>query len=544
VDLATQAPTVSGLLGLRAREQPDGRLYRFLEDGACTEELSRGDLDRAARVVGAWLQEHLAPGQRVLLLYPPGLSFLKAFFGCLYGGMVAVPAYPPNPARLERDLLRLVRVAEDSEAEVVLTTDFIKELAGPLFEQAPALAKRSWVATDALDAGLASSWRPAAQDGRAPAFIQYTSGSTGEPKGVVLSHHNLMSNLELIHRAFGTTPDSRGVFWLPLYHDMGLIGGVLETLYCGGESVLMSPLDFLRSPSLWLEAISRHQASISGAPNFAYDLCVRKIAPEQREALDLSHWTLAFNGAEPISAKTLDRFSEAFRPCGFRREAFYPCYGLAEATLIVAGGSRDGAPTGCGLLPGSRVLIVEPESGVECDPGRVGEIWVQGESVAQGYWRDPERSAAFQARLANGDGPFLRTGDLGFVLDGTLFVTGRIKDLIISGGRNHHPQDIEHTVESSHPAVRPGGVAAFAVPVHGEERLVVLAEVGRRHGDGPAIVEEEVVAAIRRAVSEQHELRAHAIRLVKPGSLPKTSSGKIQRFACRDQFLAGDFEQP
>jgi acyl-CoA synthetase (AMP-forming)/AMP-acid ligase II len=563
-----QVPTVVELLRLRAQEKPGAVTYTFLEDGVCTREMGRGALDHKARAIGAWLQDHGARGQRVLLLYPPSLEFLEGFFGCLYGGSVAVPVYPPNPARLDRDLGKLLRIAEDSSAVTVLTTGFVLEMVQPLLEQAPGLAKMSWVATDALEDGLASAWRAPEPDGRSLAFLQYTSGSTGAPKGVMLSHRNLMSNLELIHRCFETTPESRGVFWLPLYHDMGLIGGVLETLYCGAESALMSPLDFLRSPFLWLEAVSRLRGSISGAPNFAYSLCVRKVTPEQRETLDLSCWTLAFNGAEPIVPETLERFAETFAPCGFRREALYPCYGLAEATLIVSGGPKAAPPViqsvkaealrhrrvevaaqgeagsqrlvGCGVLPASQlVLIVDSEEHVQRAPDCVGEIWVSGGSVAEGYWGKPELSSAFQARLASGEGPFLRTGDLGFIRDGVLFVVGRLKDLIIVAGRNHYPQDIELTLERSHPGIRSGCSAAFSIPLDGEEQLVLVAEIERRREGEPPLPEQDVITAIRRAVSEQHELRAHAIRLVKAGSLPKTSSGKIQRFACRAEFLDG-----
>jgi acyl-CoA synthetase (AMP-forming)/AMP-acid ligase II len=342
---------------------------------------------------------------------------------------------------------------------------------------------------------------------------------------------------------------------------MGLIGGMLETVYCGGTSVLMSPVDFLQRPLRWLQTISQTQAAISGGPNFAFDLCVDKITPEERATLDLSSWRLAFSGAEPIRAETLDRFSAAFAPCGFQRDAFYPCYGLAEGTLIVSGGAKAEPPivkafnigalqqrqviekpigsaaarslVSCGrTVLNQDIVIAHPEQLTPCAPGEIGEIWVSGPSVAQGYWNNPAGSAqTFQAKLADsGRGPFLRTGDLGFLHHGELFVTSRLKDLIIIRGRNHYPQDIELTVEQSHAVLRMAGGAAFSVEVEGEERLVVVQELERHHRN---VDLNEVLQTIREAVASEHELQVYAVVLIKTGSIPKTSSGKIQRRACR-----------
>jgi acyl-CoA synthetase (AMP-forming)/AMP-acid ligase II/acyl carrier protein len=501
-------------------------------------------------------------GERILLLYPPGLDYITALFGCFYAGAIAVPSYPP---RLNRPDPRLQAIVTDSQAAVVLTTTPIFSNVERYFSHTPELAALRWLTTDNQADDLADEWRVPGIAGDSLAFLQYTSGSTSTPKGVMVSHANLMCNLGTIQHCFETRPASRGVFWLPFYHDMGLIGGILETLYCGGESTLLSPVDFIQRPFCWLQAISRTRAEISGGPNFAYDLCVHKVTPEQRETLDLSSWKLAFNGAEPVRRETMEQFAAAFAPCGFRREAFYPCYGLAESTLIVSGGlkaeppivrafqrkalaanqaisAEDGsaegqALVGCGRsIPGQQLVIVDTETLTPCPPGKVGEIWASSASVSQGYWNRPDETAhTFGARLADsGAGPFLRTGDLGFLHDDELFVTGRLKDLLIIRGRNHYPNDIELTAEQSHPALEPGGGAAFSVDANGEERLVIAHELRRTHRDADV---GEVVQAIRKAVATEHELQVYAIALLKPMSIPKTSSGKIQRSLCRAQFL-------
>jgi amino acid adenylation domain-containing protein len=558
------------LLRWRAAHQPNQQSYTFLLDGEAAEaRLAYAEVDRQARAIGALLQDAGAAGERILLLYPPGLDYVAAFFGCLYAGAVAVPAYPPNPARLERTLPRLQAIVNDAQPLVALTTTPILSMVGLLSSMSPDFQKLRWLATDALPPTLADEWRDPAAQPATLAFLQYTSGSTAAPKGVMLTHANLLHNSLLIHQAFAHSTASQGVIWLPPYHDMGLIGGIIQPLYAGFPVTLMSPVDFLQRPLRWLQAISRYHATTSGGPNFAYDLCVRKITPEQRATLDLSSWTVAFNGAEPIRPETLERFAEAFAPCGFRAEAFYPCYGLAEATLIVSGGLAGDQPVvrgfagaaldqhqvhaitatsadarvlvGSGrVLADQQIAIADPAHGRVCAAGTVGEIWVGGPSVAQGYWRRAELTEqTFHAQLPGSDGSFLRTGDLGFVWESELFVTGRLKDLIIIRGRNHYPQDIELTVERSHPALRPGCGAAVAVDVGGEERLVIVQEVERQHRN----VDLDVVAgAVRQAVAAAHEVHAYAVVLLKPGGIPKTSSGKVQRHACRAGYLAGTLE--
>ncbi|HEY0366678.1 MAG TPA: condensation domain-containing protein, partial [Pyrinomonadaceae bacterium] len=548
------------LLRWRAARQPERHAYTFLRDGEIEESsLTYAQLDRKARAISARLQSERAQGKRVLLLFPPGLEYISAFFGCLYTGAVAVPAYPPHQ---NRNLLRLEKLIADAQATIALTTSRYQEAVTSLPVEIRCLTIESIAETGSDD------WREPSISPDHLAFLQYTSGSTGNPKGVMLTHENLFHNSTQLARSFGYSSDSHCVSWLPVYHDMGLIGAVLQPLFGGYTCTLMSPFSFLQRPVRWLEAISRHRAVISGGPNFAYGLCAAKVTPEERATLDLSGWQVAFNGAEPIRKATLDQFASVFRECGFRRESFFPCYGLAEATLMVSGGPQSTLPNvrsvtvdglerhrwiesqagadndvrevvGCGsALLDQEIAIVNPNTLERCGPDEVGEIWVSGPSVAQGYWNLPdETERIFKARLAGtGEGPFLRTGDLGILRGDELFVTGRLKDLIIIRGVNHYPQDIELTVEQSHRALRPTGGAAFSVEPHGEEQLVIVQEVDqRRRADL-----DTVIGLIRQAVTESHELQVHAVVLIKAGTIPKTSSGKIQRGACREAFLNGN----
>ena len=468
--------TLVQLVRHRARCQANDIAFTYLVDGEDEEiHLTYQELDRKARAIGAWLESLGLAGQRALLLYPPGLDFITGFFGCLYAGVIAVPVYPP---RRNRSMARIQAIADDARARVALTTEEVLHRVEPLIDATPHLKHLAWLDTSHVPHAIDQQWQMPHVHADTLAFLQYTSGSTGSPKGVVLSHANLLHNSALISYAFEHTQSVVGVFWLPSYHDMGLIGGILQPLYIGRPNVLMSPMTFLQKPYRWLSAISRFRGTTSGGPNFAYDLCVRKITPEQRKTLDLSCWQVAFNGAEPVRAETLARFAEVFGPCGFRREAFYPCYGLAEATLLVSGSHVARPPlveafaakaiangrvmsvpaddpdahrlVGCGrTLPDQKIVIADPETQTIASPGRVGEIWVQGPSVAQGYWQQPEPSeATFRAYLRDtGEGPFLRTGDVGFLQAGELYVTGRLKDLIIIRGVNYYPQDLELAVQ-------------------------------------------------------------------------------------------------
>src|SRR3990172_3900995 len=562
----TAAPnTLLDLLRMRADQRPDQLTYRFIQDNdADIVTITYAELDRRARAIGAWLESHHGRGERALLLYPAGLDYIAAFFGCMYAGVIAVPAYPP---RMNRPVPRIQSIVDDSHSSFALTTSTILSNIEQRFEHAPDLQALRWLNTEQVPAGLEADWRHPDISPETLAFLQYTSGSTSQPKGVMLTHGNLMHNLKAILRGFQIGPSNSGVFWLPSYHDMGLIGGILGAMYMGGHSTLMSPASFLQRPFRWLEAISRYKGTTSGAPNFAYDLCVDKITPEQIETLDLSSWTLAFCGAEPIRPETLERFARTFAGCGFQKAAFYPCFGMAESTLLVSGGegpseprtftldrkslesdrvvrafpSEDGSRTmvNCGKsVIDQKIVIVNPATMEQCNPDQVGEIWVSGPSVTQGYWGlEEETQKTFDAHVANtGEGPYLRTGDLGFLQDGELYVTGRLKDLIIIHGSNHYPQDIELTVESSHIALQPAGGAAFSITEGGKEQLVIVQEVTRQNRQ-PNV--NEVSSAIRQAVAEKHDLQVFAIVLVKPMSIPKTSSGKIQRRACKNAFLGG-----
>ncbi len=549
------------LLHHKATEQAEKVLFRFLADGENeSESLTYQELDYRARKIAAYLQSLGCKKERVLLIYQPSLDYIAAFFGCLYAGVIAVPAYPP---RINRSLDRLQSIVDDAQATIALTTSILLEsIKGRILLSGEKVIH--CIATDTLEAGIAQDWQCPDINTGDLAFLQYTSGSTGIPKGVMVSHGNLLHNSHLINLAFHDTPDSIGASWLPPYHDMGLIGGILQPVYVGIPVIMLPPVTFLQRPLRWLQAISDYQVTTSGAPNFAYELCLSQISPEQRDLLNLSSWQLAFTGAEPVREYTLKRFAEYFAPSGFRLESFYPCYGMAETTLIVTGGKKQASPVcqtldskalernqviesangvtlvSCGRsLEQQKILIVNPESLHKCSEKQIGEVWVQGLSVAQGYWQRPTQTEEIFAAYTQDsqEGPFLRTGDLGFIdtKTGELFITGRLKDLIIIRGRNHYPNDLELTVEKSHPAIREGCGAAFAIEGEDTERLVIVYEVKRTAIRKLNV--EEVVKAIRQAVIANHELQPYAIVLLKTGSIPKTSSGKIQRHACRADFL-------
>lgn len=587
IDLQHLPDDLIRVLCRHASARPDQQAFVYLRNSQADEAvLTYAQLDQRARAVAARLQDMGLAGQRVLLAYPHGLDFIMGFFGCLYAGCTAVPTYLPHRRKLDR----FRDIFADAGARLVLST-------------APAVAQYQsmtagrggkseiaspipWLAIEEIPDKSASHWQmPAIAPGDPGelAMLQYTSGSTSQPKGVMLSHANLIHNTHAIHKAFGISGDS-GVFWLPAYHDMGLIGGILEPIVAGGTSVLMAPATFLQHPIAWLAAISKYRATISGGPNFAYDLCTRKITDEQRATLDLSNWNLAFVGAEPIQPGTLERFAAAFAPCGFNAAAFYACYGLAEATLMVSGAQRGSGLTvrafdnaaltenrieaaldntskarrlvSCGApVDDLCVVIVNAQTCVEVAPGRVGEIWIAGASVGQGYWHKPDQTRqSFSAHLSDtrkdpriAEGPFLRTNDLGFMFEGQLYVIGRQDDMIIVRGLNHHPQDLEATARRSHPLLETGFGAAFAVedPLAapgasggGAQRLVLVQEISRI---GETRI-TPVLEACRKAVLEEHGLALHTIVLVRSGTIPKTSSGKVQRRACRAAFLAGEFK--
>ena len=549
-------------------ERPDQVAYTFLLDGEEDElQITYAELRDSARAIAARLQETgPVKGERVLLLYHPGMEFIKGFLGCLYAGAIAVPAYPP---RRNRKMNRIDSIADDAKPKVVFATKDVLDRSEHILEDSPRLRAAQWIATEEIPLEKSSAWKNPEIEKDDLAFLQYTSGSTGTPKGVMISHGNMLANLQMITYAFDLSWKSRGLSWLPAYHDMGLIGGLLAPLYTSCFCVFMSPMAFLQKPIRWLKAISRYKITISGGPNFAYDLCSQQITDEQMEELDLSSWRLAYNGAEPIRSSTLSDFSSKFETVGFDSQVFYPCYGMAEATLIVTGkvvtekptlksfdndslhehrvvpvspGAR-GARTlvGCGhVFPNEDVAIVDSQTYKRLPSGEVGEIWVNSPSVGRGYWDKPALSQqTFEAKLADSQtGPFLRTGDLGFVQGDDLFVTGRLKDLIIIRGVNRYPQDIELTVERSSNRLQNGAVGCFAVDIEGRERLIVVAETERKRREDWS----DVIQAIRHDVTAEHDVPPDGIVLVRFGSIPKTSSGKIQRHACRNSFLDGSLK--
>ena len=561
--------TLVDLLRAAFERDPDRTAYIFLDDGdAESARLTCASIDRRARAVAASLQATGRPGDRALLLHPSGPDFVSAYVGCLYAGVTPVPCYPP--ARRGADP-RLSAIAADAGATWALTTDRVVATSERQIAAHPELRGMQWIATSGIDDRQGDAWRAPAITADTLALLQYTSGSTSQPRGVMVTHGNLIANLRDMDARWPHSPDSVIVSWLPVFHDMGLIYGLLQPLTGGFAAVMMPPAAFLQRPARWLRAITRYRGTHATAPNFAYDLCAARVTPEDHASIDLSSWGVAINGAEPVRHDTLERFARAFAPCGFDRRAFCPAFGLAESTLKVTSVGVDEEPrilhvdaadlgrrrvtlrspadagatafVGCGTpVPDTLVRIVDPETRAICAPDAVGEIWVGGRIVAQGYWNNADATAeTFHATLDDAGGQkFLRTGDLGFVEAGQLFVAGRLKDLIILHGINHYPQDIERTVEHCHPALAPAGTAAFSVDVSGGERLVVVAEIERtqlRRLDAA-----DVFAAIRQAVSDEHGLAVRAIVLLQPKRLPKTSSGKVRRRACRAAFLAGELE--
>ncbi|MDA8697682.1 aminotransferase class I/II-fold pyridoxal phosphate-dependent enzyme [Rhodopirellula sp.] len=549
-----------------AEHRPDDAAFIFTDVESHEEKLTYSELWHEVRALAGALQDkcRIRAGDRVLLLYPPGLEFVVGFFACHAAGAIAVPAYPP---RRNRKASRIRSIVVDSDARWALSTQSVVDL---LKGDQPHddLIGVQLLGTDSPEMRDISKWRrPKLQDSSL-AVLQYTSGSTGSPKGVMLNHANLIANSELIREGFQPAAGTVGMSWLPTYHDMGLVGGILMPLYIGRVDVLTSPMTFLQRPLRWLQAITKYGVTVSGGPNFAYQLCVDKIPDDELRGLDLSTWDIAFNGAEPIRSSTLESFCERFEPYGFRRGALLPCYGMAETTLIVTGGPSETRPVltnfdgskleekkvrlvdasheqarklvGCGaVLTGETVSIVDPQTHRVLDGDEIGEIWVQSPSVGVGYYQRKEATErTFNAFTDQGQGPFLRTGDLGFLYDGQLYVSGRLKDMIIVRGVNRYPQDIEETVERASEVVQAGSVAAFAMDYEGREQLVVVAETVRiRDIDWDANLQ-----AIRRAVTEEHELPPDAIYLVRNSSVPKTSSGKIQRHACLHAVRDGDLK--
>lgn len=560
-------PTLVDVARWRAHIHPDRRAYTFLADGTHeTDHRTYADLDLQARAIGAVLQSMNLQGERALLVYPPGLDYVVAFLGCLYAGVVAIPTALPRP---NRPAPHLHAIVTDSQAAIVLTINKTRDLLQQNLNHLPELTDLHWLVTDTVDLGKGNMWQPPDITGDTLAYLQYTSGSTSAPKGAMITHRNVLHNVQGFVDDCQITPESVLVAWLPHFHDFGLVYCIVLPLYQGFHAVLMPPVMFIQQPINWLNALSRYRATHTGGPNFAYDLCVDKTDVSERQSLDLSSVQCVVNGAEPVRFETTERFFEAFVPVGFRPSAFLPSYGLAETTLRFSSTPLDKGPvylhlesaafhhgqivvgdtpahdTGktqvlvaCGTVTNDmHIAIVDPTHMVRCPDDQIGEIWIAGASVAQGYWNRPkDTERTFRAYLADtGEGPFLRTGDLGFVYDGQVFITGRMKDLIIVRGRNHYPQDIEHTVEECHPMLRRGGNAAFSVDLNHNEQLVVVQEVERR--GRKKLDFSDVIQTIRRTLIEHHDISPYAIVLIRPASIPRTTSGKIQRQMTRAAYM-------
>lgn len=570
-EFALHAPFASivDVLRHRATVHPGRVAFTFLSDSESGEEsITFGDLDRKARAIAAYLEENNMWGERVLLLLPSGLEYVTTFFGCLYARVIAVPSFPVNLGRQRREASWFRNLVADARPLMAFTTpEAIRRAATEASEELSGEMPR-YVDSNSIDDSRCDSWEDSRPNPDAIAFLQYTSGSTSTPNGVMVSHSNIMHNQSLIQAACMSGEESTVVSWLPLHHDMGLIGTILQPVYIGARSVLMAPNRFLHDPVHWLRAISTFRGHSSTGPNFAYELCTRKISAQQKVGLDLTSWRIAINGAEPVRPETLERFAAAFADCGFRPEVFFPSYGLAEATLMVTGGRKSSLPklmrisarsleqnvvqeardqegartlVGCGgLFNGQEVRIVNPETRKACPDNAVGEIWVSGPSVAQGYWNRPEETElTFHAQLSTGEETvFLRTGDLGFLADGQLFITGRLKDLIILRGRNLYPQDVELTVHGCSPHLPVGGGAAFVMDVEGEDALVVVQEIQRN----AEVAAEGLLSPIREALLIDHGIQVHTVVLIRYGTIPRTTSGKIRRRECKKRYLNGELD--
>lgn len=562
--LVSRASTLVDILMMRGELQPDQLVHTFLKDGETTEEtLTYKQLDEKARLIAAHLQSFHLEGERVVLLYHSGLEFVTAFFGCLYAGVIAVPAYPPRKNKRSE---RITLIMKDAAAKAVLTTQLLQpDLEKQLFNQA-GMEDVLCIATDSIhDVDIV--WNKPDINGETLAFLQYTSGSTGNPKGVMVTHNNLLYNGRDLHKILDFNEHSVVVTWLPVFHDMGLIKCILLPVYCGIPCCFMSSVSFFEKPIRWLQAITRYKGTHAAAPNMAYALCAAKITDEEKQQLDLRSWRSALNGSEPVRANTIELFNKAFEVAGLKPTTMNPCFGLAEATLKVT--SRQAADgfryldtdvealemnrvqpaktdkvsrrlisSGYTILD-TKVVVADADSLELCAEDRVGEIWVGGPTVTKGYWNKPVETAhTFQAFLKDsGEGPFMRTGDLGFIKDGQLYITGRLKDVIIIHGSNHYPQDIEYTMANASHVFRPDSGAAFSLEVNGEEKLVVVQEVMRT-----AIINldvDEAIRNIRDAIMEEHNLSVYAVVLIKTGSLLKTSSGKVQRTASRKAYQEG-----
>jgi len=548
----------------RVRANPDHVVFRFLNDGINeSESLTYRQLETRSKALGTAMQEYARKGERVLLLFPPGLSYVASLFACFYSGMVAVPAYPP---RRNRSLDRIHTIVEDSGATVSLISRQVFNDIERNFAEDEVLNKIHWIVYEDVADEKESDWKPQEILPDDIALLQYTSGSTGHPKGVMISQLNLLYNSEYIRQTFEFDKNSVGVNWLPIFHDMGLIGGVLQAAYLGVLNVGMPPMAFLKNPLNWLKAIEKYKGTTGGGPNFSFDYCIQKTTEEERMSLDLSSVKTFYCGAEPVRKQSMESFPEAFEKSGVAPVQMYPVYGMAETTLIVSGGYQDETPkylildaialqenkvlladaknvktvefVGCGhSWMETKIEIIDPATFERKAKNEVGEIWVSGPTVAKGYWNKAEENQrTFGAKITStGEGLFLRTGDLGLFFEDELYITGRLKDLIIIRGVNYYPNDIEITVQNADDSLKQNSGAAIPVTINGEEKLVVVHELERAALRN--IDHNKIISSIRAAISEEHELDVYGIVLIRTGSIPMTSSGKIQRRLTKYGYL-------
>lgn len=563
------ASNLVSVLQQNAEKYPEKIVYIFLEDGENEKEkISCSEIVERSKSIAAYLQKSGEKGDRVLLLFPTGIAFILSLYGCFFAGMIGVPAYPPKRNKPNE---RFTAILQNAEPSIILTTFNIREDLQTNFTKIGLVGGEKILAFEDVLPKMAEDWVDPEIIGESIALVQYTSGSTGNPNGVMVSHANIIHNSECIRRSFGFDKSLVGVNWLPNFHDMGLIGCLIQPAYLAATNVIIPPLKFLQNPLNWFKNMTKYRATNAGGPNFAYEYCANKIDSSEIKNIDLSSVSTMFCGSEPIRKETLDTFSDKFKSASFKEKQFYPCYGLAESVLIVTGGDNKEAPnylsvdsksleenkvilstnkdesriiTACGYpWLGMCVLIVNPETSTPSPVGEIGEIWVKGPSVAKGYWNDKQNTEkTFNAFISGTeDGPYLRTGDFGFIYEGQLYVSGRMKDLIIIRGSNFYPNDIEHSAENSNPALRQNACAAFSTDIDGEEKLLIVMEVERTHMC--EMNEEQVFEDIREAVFAGHGIQPHAITLIRTGSILKTSSGKIQRFALRKAWLRQELNE-
>jgi acyl-CoA synthetase (AMP-forming)/AMP-acid ligase II len=546
------------LIDQRAVNQADHIAFRFLDaEGGESETITYAQLSfKAKQLADHLLNNDVNEGDRALLIYAPSLEFIVSFFACLYAGVIAVLAYPPilHRHRFNISMARLQSIAVNSQPKVVLTSSKISPLLRfekmrhsvvKLFSifKKTLVQTKPWLSlqvmtTDKIPCAKQVENRYPKLTKNSIALLQYTSGSTGDPKGVVLTHENILNNAANIAALDLQGVVKNAICWLPLYHDMGLISGIFLPLFAGIPSTLISPIDFLRAPFIWLKAISQYKYAVTGGPNFCYELCCKKVSDEQVEDLDLQDWQVSFSGAETNWPETFTRFTEKFSPAGFKQAVFFPCYGLAESTLFVTGNAvGQGYTINNALISAGRpfadhhIKIINPETKQQCPSGERGEVWIQGPSVAQGYWNnDLKTKETFANYTQDGKGPFLRSGDLAYIEDDQLYLYGRLKDLIIIRGVSYPPQDIEWIVQASESKLRKGCLAAFSIIKGAEEKLVIMAEINKVNYSGEP---EAIYSVIREAVSLNFGLKVYDIVLLKSGTIAKTTSGKIRRLACQ-----------